>query len=563
MTNIETQDEFEIVSLSYRLVSDANQFEALAGAWGRKLDADGDAELASLKGHVEQVGNLLELTETSVSEDPVDQLIRESNAPIVILTDNNYVVEVNAFWSSQFGHTHGQKIGLDWVAPDSVETFQSVHDSVIQGQNIKHGIIRVATPDGQLKLAEAFATHSKQVKQNVLVVRLLDPVWSDDVSAKLKDLFGLTPAENEVCKLLFELNDTAHIAEKRKTGVRTVRIQLSAIFDKTGAASQVDLIRLLSLICSRARPPVADESRPVPDPSGRENFVSYGNGQRIVYSWIGDPDGIPVILCHGTTIGPFLPTEADLYFRKLGLRAILPIRPGFGKSIGNLKMAPIEDCVEGLCALANSLELETFYILAVTHTGVAATQLALRFPERVKAILYVSGFFPLSAPENQNHLSALQKNVMKMAMQVPWAARMLVQSAIKIVERKGNDWYLERALVGSEKTHKALADQTIMALMRPAVSRVLSQGPDAFVRDLQMWGYKNGLEDLAHLSTPKYLIVGDADPQMSADRVADFRAAAPNAKIDVLKGHTELLYYTAWREMADCLARMVAEQNQS
>jgi DNA-binding CsgD family transcriptional regulator/PAS domain-containing protein len=62
---------------------------------------------------------------------------------------------------------------------------------------------------------------------------------------KLRELFGLTPAETRVMLALFEGYTPQEAAEALGSSFHTVRVHLSRIFEKTGVHRQADLVRLM------------------------------------------------------------------------------------------------------------------------------------------------------------------------------------------------------------------------------------------------------------------------------------------------------------------------------
>jgi len=62
---------------------------------------------------------------------------------------------------------------------------------------------------------------------------------------RLRELFGLTPAEARVTVVLFEGQTPQEAAESLGISFHTVRVHLGRIFEKTGAHRQTDLVRLM------------------------------------------------------------------------------------------------------------------------------------------------------------------------------------------------------------------------------------------------------------------------------------------------------------------------------
>jgi DNA-binding CsgD family transcriptional regulator len=62
---------------------------------------------------------------------------------------------------------------------------------------------------------------------------------------RLRDLFGLTPAETRVALALFDGLSPADAATGLGVSFHTVRNQLVRIFEKTGTNRQTELVRLM------------------------------------------------------------------------------------------------------------------------------------------------------------------------------------------------------------------------------------------------------------------------------------------------------------------------------
>ena len=78
------------------------------------------------------------------------------------------------------------------------------------------------------------------------VIWLIDTQRGGGSVALAASLFGLTPAEQRVLSLLLEDQAPKEIAHALGVGLSTVRTQLSALLQKTGARRQQDLMRLMA-----------------------------------------------------------------------------------------------------------------------------------------------------------------------------------------------------------------------------------------------------------------------------------------------------------------------------
>ena len=63
--------------------------------------------------------------------------------------------------------------------------------------------------------------------------------------ASAREVFGLSPAQTRLARLIVDGHDLAAAAELLGVSVNTLRTQLQRIFDKTGVRSQAALVRVL------------------------------------------------------------------------------------------------------------------------------------------------------------------------------------------------------------------------------------------------------------------------------------------------------------------------------
>jgi pimeloyl-ACP methyl ester carboxylesterase len=120
--------------------------------------------------------------------------------------------------------------------------------------------------------------------------------------------------------------------------------------------------------------------------------VRLATGVQLECSEQGDPDGLPVLLLHGATdsrlswepLLPHLPTS---------IRAIAPSQRGHGDS----ERRPgagyrIEDMADDAAAVIDALELGPTVVVGHSMGGWVAQQLAIEYPERVRAVLLEAAF---------------------------------------------------------------------------------------------------------------------------------------------------------------------------
>lgn len=77
------------------------------------------------------------------------------------------------------------------------------------------------------------------------MVLVIDPMRTDMVSTEgMQALYGLTPAEAEICRLVVAGLGTDEVAETRNVSRETVRTHVKRLLEKTGTKNRVQLVRL-------------------------------------------------------------------------------------------------------------------------------------------------------------------------------------------------------------------------------------------------------------------------------------------------------------------------------
>lgn len=85
------------------------------------------------------------------------------------------------------------------------------------------------------------------------VITIVDPEVASAVNTSaLAQVYGLTPAESQICKLLVTGQSSRKIAELRDVSPNTVKTQIASILSKTGEINRAGVIRL----ALRITPPV-------------------------------------------------------------------------------------------------------------------------------------------------------------------------------------------------------------------------------------------------------------------------------------------------------------------
>lgn len=215
------------------------------------------------------------------------------------------------------------------------------------------------------------------------------------LASALRTSFGLTPAETRLAALLRDGVSLAEAADELSVSVNTTRNQLRAIFEKMGLHRQADLVRALSQLAALA------SLLPSNGGDGISVFTAAGgaantapavqhfrlkDGRRLAWRDYGTRDGKPVLIVHQGLGGSLYPRGTDALARDLGLRLIVPARPGVGTSDPRPRYT-YEGVAEDMVALVDSLGVERLQIGCVLDGAPYALAAGIQLGDRLSRMI--------------------------------------------------------------------------------------------------------------------------------------------------------------------------------
>jgi pimeloyl-ACP methyl ester carboxylesterase len=152
------------------------------------------------------------------------------------------------------------------------------------------------------------------------------------------------------------------------------------------------------------------------------NFVNLKHGGRLAFAEYGHAEGTPVFFFHGWPSSRTMAELTDRSARELGLRIISPDRPGIRDSTfqPNRKLL---DWPETFERLADHLNLDRVYILAVSGGAPYAFAVGWKLPQRICAIAIVSGAPPIAELQDRQGLLAIYRLMLHCHQKYPRLSR--------------------------------------------------------------------------------------------------------------------------------------------
>src|SRR5437899_12576649 len=97
----------------------------------------------------------------------------------------------------------------------------------------------------------------------------------------------------------------------------------------------------------------------------RANIVELQDGTVVAFEEYGDPNGVPVLFCHGWPSSRTMARLADEPARELGVRIISPDRPGISAS-SLQRNSKLTDWTRVVEQIAGHLDINQFRLHAIT-----------------------------------------------------------------------------------------------------------------------------------------------------------------------------------------------------
>lgn len=293
------------------------------------------------------------------------------------------------------------------------------------------------------------------------------------------------------------------------------------------------------------------------------------NGRWLGYVDFGDPEGKPIVCCHGLP-GSRLDFHdfGDDTLRRLGVRLIVPDRPGYGISDfqPNRKLM---DWPGDVAQLADTLGLGRFAVLGVSGGGPYAATCAYALPERVSRLALVSGAAPADVPGLMRGAAGGNRGATFLASWVPWPLYRRVCDTLAANARATPDGLLMTAArrCGWRERDLVVVREMIRARgltpnYREQLTEPFRAGGDGYGWDMRLlarpWGFS--VTDIAVLTTVWY---GERDRLTPPAMGRYFATKIPNCRAHAFRsaGHDGMA--RQWRDILAALASEPARSRRS
>ena len=286
----------------------------------------------------------------------------------------------------------------------------------------------------------------------------------------------------------------------------------------------------------------------------RERILRLRDGRRMAICEAGDlQGGTPVIFLHGNPGSRLMRHPEDAQTASLGVRLIVPDRPGYGLSDAQPRRRLI-DYPGDLAQLADQLGLDRFALAGVSAGGPYVAACAHQIPDRLAGVAIVSGPAPFDRPAKQALAGVNRdyRSAYRLAAWPTWALWPTIALHDRAVRSDPGRAFAAVYAQASPDDQAVLSDPRIAAQIQGYRREASRQGVRGLVREAQIlvspWGFR--LHDIR----PRiHLWYWDGDSIVPPQMGRFLQAHIPHTVPHFLPGGGHFSIFSHWTQILTAL----------
>ena len=566
----------EIVDRLYEVAVDPIRLEQLMTVWevAQAPMRTGLVSVASelddedIEAHLRRATVFLDRFEATRGDAVYRSVLEDIPRSAAFLSDGGAAIAAfNRPASIAFGLKDGAHLSdLPFDAPD-ISLLRGVIYKVASGQAERVVTMRIrSSTTGSPVIVRIGPIASDNAKPLALVMST-ELVWPEGFDVTVQEAFGLTVAEVEIVQGMTLGQPIKNIADARGRSAETVRTQVRSILAKTETHSQSELIRVVLGLMDVAFMP-SESAGPVPNRAGALEQLSFQSttspdGRRLEWIEFGSPTGAPCLFMHLDLGLIRWPATAERAARARGIRVIVPVRAGYGRSGLHPRGSDHLQGVTGdYITVLDRLGISRCAVIAMGADLRFAISLSLQRPGLVTGILGCAAQLPLRTAAQYDRMDKWHRFILANARYAPKVLPFLVQAGFSLARRLGKEKFFAQVNGGSKADMEAFAlpeiREAVLAGSEVSLGAKISAHV-AFTRECI--GSERDWSDLVHAVTvPVQLLQGDQDPQTPVLTIEELMQDYPHLQISFVPNSGQLLFFAHWPMALDALQKYLPQR---
>ena len=264
-----------------------------------------------------------------------------------------------------------------------------------------------------------------------------------------------------------------------------------------------------------------------------DHLLELEDGRNVGYATLGDLDGTPVFIGHGTpgtrlALSPGL--DDPQWIRQQRLLFVGVDRPGYGYSDPWVE-ASLLDCAGDLVRVADALGLERFAALGFSGGAPYVLALGVLVPERLRGVAVVCGVGMLDRPGALEGMSEGSVEETKMAMEAPDELATARGEAARAIHEDPEGILAGLSEERPEVDRRALERPEVRAFLIETFREAVRQGATGWIddelRQVRPWPFR--LEEISGVDVR--LHHGEADVLVPAHHATHLAEGIPGSRL--------------------------------
>lgn len=310
----------------------------------------------------------------------------------------------------------------------------------------------------------------------------------------LSKLFNLTKAEARLTQKIASGESISSFAKNNNLSKHTIRSQLKTIYSKTRTHSQSELMKLVLTsptifgnINNKAemyrQPYFVDNKKSTDNILSKTDCLYLSDSRKLHYGLYGDENGEPVILCHGS-YGCYIERYPDdKLTHSLGIRLIVPDRPGYGESDVKLDRSGV-DWSEDLLQLIEHLGISKVSLLGVGVGGYFAIAAAYKLSNYLNKVVLVNSVAPFESVKEFSGMVPHDKIFFGLARHAPSLFKRFAVLTLAGL-KKNIDWYFKSLeIYGGQNDRQTISNDDLVKHLKDMVCLASHHGITGFIQDM-------------------------------------------------------------------------------
>jgi pimeloyl-ACP methyl ester carboxylesterase/DNA-binding CsgD family transcriptional regulator len=573
---VERDQKAEIVDRLYDVAVDPIRLEDLLEVWEGSaaplrvgsVDTAITLEDPEIEAHLNRASVFLDRLEATRPESSYRAILADIPRSAAFLSDGGAIIAAcNRAASLAFGLTEGGLLATLPFDADDIETLRGIVRKVASRRAEKVVILRIRSQTTGSPVIVRITPVDSAAKPPLALILSTELVWPEGFEATVQESFGLTAAEVEIVRGITMGLPLRDIADGRGRSVDTVRTQVRSILAKTETHSQSELVRVVLGLMDVAMIPGDDTAAQTSSgglaPIPFQHIIG-GDGRRLEWLTFGAPHGRPLLFMHLDYGLVRWPAKAERAAVKRGLRVIVPVRAGYGRSDLHPKGVDyIPAVMADYAAVMDHLGIKDAVVVPMGADLRFALALAAARPDLVRAIVGAACQLPVRTAAQYERMDKWQRFILANARYAPKVLPFLVKAGFSLARRLGKASFFTQVNGGSPADMTAFALPDVRAAVLEGSETCMSArhlAAEAFTREC-ISSEKDWSALVRAARVPVTLFQGDQDPQTPVLTIQELMVDYPHLTIEFLPDTGQLLFFTAWPRVLDAVdAAMLAEK---